>query len=467
MPAKRLYLELLVIGIVFFCVYAGKARFSHIDLLLFPTSPKQAVGFAQYLFGNYLAAATAYLAESADSDQVNRSESSQPNIKGPESSQIPDLLRAGMVSLDRHRDDAALGFFLAVLQQQPDHIDGLLLAGVTQTRLHRYDDAIHSLDRALNLFTSNQPRTFFYMLHAVGELHTLEERSQPYCLLALYHRYLRIYDSNHAGPALAYAQRAVDNADHSDIAHLTIGIVHYREHELNEALPAFLKAIDANPKNGFAYRWASILYSHRGDLVHEYEMLKRGYEVTPKDQHFPFHVFISEKIGDYQQALSLAIERLEAEPNDWRAQYFAARMYHRTGHDPESRTHYELALRQNPRDAGFYENYGSDLHHMNRNEEAIAAFRAAISLNPSSGTSHHGFGVVLDQLGRYKEAATEYETALRFGALDLEAHLNLCMVYFMRLLDFQRAAPCFRQVLQQSPRNPVALSYLSRSLDNL
>lgn len=110
MPAKRLYLELLVIGIVFFCVYAGKARFSHIDLLLFPTSPKQAVGFAQYLFGNYLAAATAYLAESADSDQVNRSESSQPNIKGPESSQIPDLLRAGMVSLDRHRDDAALGF---------------------------------------------------------------------------------------------------------------------------------------------------------------------------------------------------------------------------------------------------------------------------------------------------------------------------------------------------------------------
>ncbi|MFO0732216.1 MAG: hypothetical protein U0361_14775 [Nitrospiraceae bacterium] len=110
---------MLVIGIVFFCVYAGKARFGHIDLLLFPTSPKQAVGFAQYLFGNYLAAATAYLAESADSDQVNRSESSQPNIKGPESSQIPDLLRAGMVSLDRHRDDAA--DFLAVLQRNPTH----------------------------------------------------------------------------------------------------------------------------------------------------------------------------------------------------------------------------------------------------------------------------------------------------------------------------------------------------------
>jgi tetratricopeptide (TPR) repeat protein len=457
-----------VIIVLVLVISIFKVRVGHMDGGLYPASVKQLEGLARYLIGDYRGAALAYTQQLAgQADQTASSGDYSDPVHVGQAEDISTLLRLGRAALDRGQNAQALRFFEAILEQQDNHIDGLLLTGIAQTRLRRYDDAIRSIDRALNLFTSHQPDTFFYMLRATGELHALETKERLACLLALHHRYLRIYDSSHAGLAIWYAEQAIAAGDHPDVAYLTIGIVHYREHELDQALPAFLKAIEANSEYGFAYRWASALYSDRGDLVNEYAMLKRGYEIDPKDQQLPFHFFLSEKLGDYQQALAVAVKQLESHPDDWRALFYAARMYHRTGHDAEARNHYERALRRHPQDAEFYENYGSDLYNMNLKQEALAPLQKAIALNPNKGTAYHGLGMVLEDLGRYKEAAAQYETALQLRALDEHAHLNLCLTYHLRLLDFQQAVPCYQQVLRKNPGNAIARTFLGRSQANL
>jgi tetratricopeptide (TPR) repeat protein len=75
--------------------------------------------------------------------------------------------------------------------------------------------------------------------------------------------------------------------------------------------------------------------------------------------------------------------------------------------------------------------------------------------------------MVLEDLGRYKEAAAQYETALQLRALDEHAHLNLCLTYHLRLLDFQQAVPCYQQVLRKNPGNAIARTFLGRSQANL
>ena len=149
----------------------------------------------------------------------------------------------------------------------------------------------------------------------------------------------------------------------------------------------FQKAIEVNPKNGFAYRWASAIYSDRGELSNEYRMLQKAYEVNPEDQQWPFHVFLSEKIGDYEQALAVSLRILDTHPEDWNALYFAARMYHRTGQEETAHKYYKLALARARRNAEFYENYGADLSDMNLEKEAVTAFQTAISIEPNRGTS--------------------------------------------------------------------------------
>ena len=360
-----------------------------------------------------------------------------------------------------------MNLLLKVLEQEPDHIDALLLSAVADTRLKRYEQAIRALDRGLVLYNGDEPSTFLHLLQTTGEVEALPHDEKPLCLAALFHRYLRIFDSAHAGTSIRYAEQAVTANDHADVAYFTIGIVHFREREFDDALPMFQKAIEVNPKHGFAYRWASAIYSDRGELSNEYHMLQKAYEVNPEDQQWPFHVFLAEKIGDYEQALAISLKILDTHPDDWNALFFAARMYHRTGREETAHKYYKLALARAPRNAEFYDNYGADLSDMNLEKEAVTAFQTAISIEPNRGTSYYGLGVVLDHLGRYQEAAAQYEVALRFGSLDVEGQLNLCAVYHLRLLDFQRAVSCYQDLLRRDPHNGIAQTFLGRAQSNL
>jgi len=195
---------------------------------------------------------------------------------------IASLLRHAGRALDGGHDQAALNLLLKVLEQEPDHIDALLLSAVADTRLKRYEQAIRALDRGLVLYNGDEPSTFLHLLQTTGEVEALPHDEKPLCLAALFHRYLRIFDSAHAGTSIRYAEQAVTANDHADVAYFTIGIVHFREREFDDALPMFQKAIEVNPKHGFAYRWASAIYSDRGELSNEYHMLQKAYEVNPE-----------------------------------------------------------------------------------------------------------------------------------------------------------------------------------------
>src|SRR5438093_1194505 len=85
--------------------------------------------------------------------------------------------------------------------------------------------------------------TFLATLETTGELAQLPAGTRPLCLLAHYHRYLRIFDQAQAASAIRYAKAAIAIEDHADDCWFTMGMVYRRQNKPHASLEALLHAI--------------------------------------------------------------------------------------------------------------------------------------------------------------------------------------------------------------------------------
>lgn len=223
------------------------------------------------------------------------------------------LLTLGEIALERGDIDAAMGYFGAVLDRHPDDVDALLLAAVALGR--RGDDgrAIAAINRALRHGSAgSRPTLFLRILESAGDL---GRRAQPpLCLLAHYHRFLRIFDERHGPLALGYAERAVAAADHPADAWLTIGIVHSKRGQPLRALRAFQQAIALEPRHADAYFWAAGEAGRLNDGLLAYRMARAALEAAPGDAFYlaPAERIVLQWFGDGRTMtalLGLALDR--------------------------------------------------------------------------------------------------------------------------------------------------------------
>lgn len=160
------------------------------------------------LLGGDFQAAEAYATEALRHDPVARS----------------PLLTLGEIALEQGALKQALNRFGQVLQQDPNEFDALLLSSVALARGGDYEMAVNDLNRALrNDHAKSRMTSFLQALEVTGELTRRPRREKPLCLLAHYHRYLRIYDDANGEIAIAYAKQAIASGDRPADAYLTGG----------------------------------------------------------------------------------------------------------------------------------------------------------------------------------------------------------------------------------------------------
>ena len=84
----------------------------------------------------------------------------------------------------------------------------------------------------------------------------------------------------------------------------------------------------------------------------------------------------------------------------------------RAGYLEEALAYYEVAIRENPRDATLLVNSGTVRRRLGRSSEAEAAFRKALRINPSNALAHYNLGTIFDERDDYDRAIEEYTKAL-------------------------------------------------------
>jgi tetratricopeptide (TPR) repeat protein len=406
------------------------------DERFFRASLHGAEGLVRYTLGDYAGAARAYRAHYATGYEPLPGLPSVPSPADKKSKAKPPdvqaLLTDGEAALARNDLDAAREIYARVLALETDQYDALLLTAVIESKRGRHSEAIQALNRALGQWrTETRIATFLTVLETTGELAQLPNGTRPLCLLAHYHRYLRIFDHAQAASAIRYAEAAIAVKDHADDCWLTIGMVYRRQDKPHAALEAFQHAIGLNPRHAGALHAAGNIYQRRGDLLNERRMRDRAFAAAPNDVFYaePLLDLLIVRAGDYREALTVAETIRALQPQNALAtgqlgeaymllgEYEVAERYLREALASDSRmvrTHYALAW---------------TLLQQRKYDEAIEQYWMSIALDPFEAGPYLPLANIYRRQGRYQEVVKVLTEAIRLGHRDANNYALLCSAY--------------------------------------
>lgn len=456
------------------------------NAVLFQRSLPGAKALLLYAVGDYAGAARAYRAHFRQRVQSGRGVGSPAsnaliagNLKLAERlaraelertpAVIEPMLILGEVALERRELAEASAMFRRVLDREADHLDALMLASVAHARAGAYGDAIEAVNRALRHDAVGLRLTgFLSVMATTGELGRRPVSERPLCMLAHYHRYLRVFDGSQARPATRYAERAIAAGDRPADAYVTLGAIHDKRRKPEDALIAFLKAIELEPKHAEAYRRAGVIYADRGDDGNAYRMFKAAFEAAPSDPFYilPLDHVLMQRLADPYQVVEVMSRALEVNPDNVRAHDRLGYAYGFIGDQDRSIEHYRKAIALEPRNPALHEGLGWELDRMGRIDDAVAAYRRAMAVAPARYQSHTLLANVYHRRYKFSEAIAEYEIALRLGEPRVEEQSALCVLYHSTS-QFERGLACFRSVLTRDPSNVRARRMLAESENNV
>jgi len=472
-PAARHRRRRIALLVLVVFAFLARRYLAELSPRLLPLSRRGLGGFMRYACGDYVGAAAAYgqnlreafataglsvkneeVALLAGDRQGARTLATNALARDPGAHS--SLLTLAEISLDDGATDEAVQWVQRALVVAPTEIDGLLLAAVIHSRAGDYARATRMMTLALRDWRpEGRPTTFIRVLGETGRLYTLPAEGRPNCLLAHLHRYLRIYDGHQAGLAIARAEDAIATGDQVDDAYVNLGVVRQKQTKDAEALTAFLHAIEANPRNPEAYRWASVVYADRGDLANEYRMSRAAYEFEPKDPAYalPLAGVLAERLGDYRGALEIMTGVLASGMETPALLDRIGYLHGLLGQIDDAIRFYQRAAALDPRDPTHLRGLGWVLSVQGHEEEAIQALQHALTLNPWVSETRFQLAIVYRKAGHYDEAIPEYERVYREEPSRRTYLPDLCITYHLAA-RFESARECAVQYLRMAPTSP-------------
>ncbi|MGD0390105.1 MAG: sulfotransferase, partial [Tepidisphaeraceae bacterium] len=166
----------------------------------------------------------------------------------------------------------------------------------------------------------------------------------------------------------------------------------YKKGRINEAISAYLSAIEADLDYSPAYR-----------------ALGRAFSTA----------------GGFEEALAAYREGLDVDPNDLEILVAMARLLAKLNRIDESKAAHARAASINPNAAAIHEALGEIMQHSRDLKAAIESFRRAVAIDPSLDSAWFHQGVALAQLGRFEEATDCFRRVLALHPDSVPAYFQL------------------------------------------
>ena len=424
-------LGVLVLGLLVRHYLAG------MDERFFRASLHGAAGLVRYTVGDYAGAARAYRAHHATGYEPLPGLPSVPSRAGKRSSPKPKdvqaLLTEGEAALAHNDLNEAEEIYARALAVETDQYDALLMTAVINGKRGRYGEAIQALNRALRQWrTETRITTFLATLETTGELAQLPAGTRPLCLLAHYHRYLRIFDQAQAASAIRYAKAAIAIEDHADDCWFTMGMVYRRQNNPHASLEALLHAIALNPRHAGALHAAANIYQERGDLLNERRMRVGAVAAAPNDVFYaePLLDLLIHRAGDYREALTVGETIRALQPQNAVATEQVGEAYLLLGEYAVAERYLREALESDRRMVRAHYALAWTLLQQRKYDEAIKECEASIALAPFETQYYWTLAGLYHRQRRYQDVVKVSARAIRLGHQNADIYVFRCSAYY-------------------------------------
>ncbi len=496
----------VAIAVVLACSYmAFRYRIAEMDPLFRGNSFSTRLGLAQYLMGDYSAAAANLMKQELGRSSEERFPGAlgllQGNLDAAQAEVDAALARqpldqsaqmsAAQIALERGDNVKAHTLATAYINGKAfAPFNARLIAGIAAARLKNYADASAHFSAATRMGHRGTRNTIMLsMLDSFGKLKAAGAFAQDPALGAVMLRVLAFCDPKLLATAEKYARTAISMDNRADDAWLVIGAAHFVGRRYGQALVATENASAINPKNPDAPWLAAYVHSARGDLAKEIPAVMAAFSLAPTDEFIADDTMrvLSKKVGDYPKiaALGKAMLTANSEANSdsssdgvaKKPQGASSRTHTWIAHAATSLGQHREALGHNlaaqalvPLDTDVAMRLARSYLEVGDDANAITQAQAAIRLHSRWNAPFELIGDVHFKRGNYIDAIAAYEEGFGRQRPSVRQLTGLCVAY-LRGSRYADASQCIESALRQDPDNVLAsrLLYevtLNRDIEN-
>jgi tetratricopeptide (TPR) repeat protein len=415
---------------------------------------------------------------SRETEDVDATHPTQVNSESLDNLTIEDvedvdtLLRlANHLSTQPDRLDEAEEAFRKALARNPDHAAGWdRNAFFLFNRLHRPEQALASLDRALALDPGSAPRWSNHglVLASLGRNQdALESYDRAIALDAesaatWYNRGVVLGSLGREQDALESYDRAIAlDAENAGTWHNRGNTLSHLGRE-QDALDSYDRAIALDAEDAATWYNRGVVLGSLGREQDELDSYDRAITLDAEDATtWHNRGVVLSSLGREQDALDSYDRAIALDAEDAATWYNRGNALSRLGREQDALDSYDRAIALDAEDAATWYNRGNALSDLGREQDALESYDRAVALDPDDWLYRFGRGLHHRRLHRSRDAEHDLRAAM---ALDPDS-ISAPTVLTELLLEDQRASEACvlaREVLARS-ESPELLSALARA----
>jgi tetratricopeptide (TPR) repeat protein len=218
--------------------------------------------------------------------------------------------------------------------------------------------------------------------------------------------------------------RRIDGSDAG--AHNNLGVLYYNKGMYEDAVAAFARALELDPKMQVAQRNLEVAYFHTGFYDRRVAELHDRLRAHPDDRDARWELGRAyAAIGDGKEAVVEFNAILQYAPNDIGAIVQLGLAEKANGDLEKAQCWLDRALALDDKSPLVHQYIGEVLYNRGLNDQALTALHRSIELSPDNSDAHYLIGFVLGDLGRHEEARISTKRAIQLNPSLSRAQANL------------------------------------------
>jgi tetratricopeptide (TPR) repeat protein len=218
--------------------------------------------------------------------------------------------------------------------------------------------------------------------------------------------------------------RRIDGSDAG--AHNNLGVLYYNKGMYEDAVAAFARALELDPKMQVAQRNLEVAYFHTGFYDRRVTELRDRLRAHPDDRDARWELGRAyAAIGDGKEAVAEFNAILQYAPNDIGAIVQLGLAEKANGDLEKAQCWLDRALAIEEKSPLVHQYIGEVLYNRGLNDQALTALHRSIELSPDNSDAHYLLGFVLGDLGRHEEARVSTKRAIHLNPSLSRAQANL------------------------------------------